>query len=263
MAMYILLLAAAIGIMAMLRNCSTPAAGTTDRRAGGDTLNVAIEISPIGVSTKGDTLGGFYYDMIRGIAAQNNISLHIDGFTNTQNALDRLEEHRYDLVIADIPMTADLRTRHLFTVPVIIDRQVLVQLRDSTDGSIRIKNQQDLAGDTVYVPVASPLKSRLHNLARELGDTIYIMEDPDYASEQLVMLTALGEIPNAIVNSHMARSMLKDYPELDASIEISFNQFQSWIVARQDTTLLDSLNHCIERYKNSPAYSRLYDRYFK
>lgn len=263
MAVYIVLLVLTVMAMISIRNCSTPSETITDRRAEGDTINVAIEISPVGVSTKGDSLGGFYYDMIREIAARNNLTLKIDGFTNTAAALERLGNGRYDIVIADIPVTSDLRQSYLFTAPVAIDRQVLVQLKDSTNGSTRITNQQEIAGDTVYVPVSSPLKSRLYNLAHELGDTIYIIEDSRYASEQLVMLTAIGEIPNAIVNSRMAQSMLADYPMLDASVEVSFNQFQSWIVSPRDSILLDSLNRWINVYKNSPAYELLNSRYFR
>lgn len=261
-AAYLTMIVALIVIMILLRNCSSPAASITDSRAGGDTLNVAIEISPIGVSTRGDTLGGFYYDMIRRVAADNNRAVKIDGFTDIAGALERLQNGRYDLVIADVPMTAELKKDFLFTDPVVIDRQVLVQLVDSVSGKPAITLQQDIAGDTVYLPANSPLRSRLLNLARELGDTIYVVEDPDYASEQLVMMTAIGEIPNAIVNRRMAESMKKTYPRLDTSVEISFNQFQSWILAQRDSVLLDSMNSWLDRFKASPEFDDLDKRYF-
>ncbi|MDE7135295.1 MAG: hypothetical protein K2N91_01565 [Muribaculaceae bacterium] len=46
-----------------------------------DTIRIGMQISPIGVSTAADTIGGFYYDMIRQIAADNNLTLEISGFT--------------------------------------------------------------------------------------------------------------------------------------------------------------------------------------
>ncbi len=259
---YMSLMVIIVLLMVMIRNCSSPVHSITDRRAGGDTLNIAMEISPIGVSTMGDTLCGYYYDMVRSLAETNDLTVKIDGFTDIAGVLRKLDEGRYDIVIADIPMTAELKDKYLFTIPVAIDRQILVQTVDSA-GVLPIKSQQDLSGATVFLPANSPLKSRLKNLARELGDTIIIKEDPDYASEQLVMLTAIGEIPNAIVNRRLAMSMLDSYPNLDTSVEISFNQFQSWIVAQRDSLLLDSLNHWLETFKSTDRFESLNRRYMR
>ena len=49
--LYLLLLAAAIGVMVMLKECSVKTLPPRiDKTATGDTLNVAIEISPVGVT---------------------------------------------------------------------------------------------------------------------------------------------------------------------------------------------------------------------
>lgn len=54
MAMYVILLAVALGLMLTARQCSTKRIGERpDDIAGGDTLNVAIEISPTGLSLGG------------------------------------------------------------------------------------------------------------------------------------------------------------------------------------------------------------------
>lgn len=240
--LYLLLLAAAIGVMVMLKECSVKTLPPRiDKTATGDTLNVAIEISPVGVTMSGDTLSGVYYDLVRRMCTANNRQVVFHPFTRLETALEGLETGRYQLVVSDIPATAEMKERYLFVRPVGIDRQVLVQRRDSS-GNIDIHNQFDLAKRQVTVPAGSPFISRLHNLSREIGDTIYITEDPEYSSEQLIVLTALGEVHNVVVNAGVATPYLKEYPQLDASIEISFNQFQGWALAKRDSTLRDTIN---------------------
>lgn len=249
--LYALLLAAAVLTMIMMRNCSLPTWHVHDRRAGGDTLNVAIELSPIGLSTRGDTLSGFYYDMICRLASQHNRALKIEGYNNLDSVLEALENGRYDVVIGDVPTNTMLRERFRTTHPVLIDRQVLVQLRDS-DNSLRYPSLFDLPGDTVYVPSNSPFKTRMEHLQRELGDSINIVEVPNMSAELLIILVAKGELPNAVVNKQLSEIMKLDYPMLDGSVNISFNQFQSWLVNKKDSILCDTLNSWIDGNRQEP-----------
>ncbi len=71
--LYLLLLAAAVGIMLMLKECSAETLPPRNEAvASGDTLNVAIEISPVGVTMDADTLSGTYYNIVRQICSQHN-----------------------------------------------------------------------------------------------------------------------------------------------------------------------------------------------
>lgn len=259
--LYALLLVAVAGAMILARNCSSPTWHVDNDRAGGDTLNVAIEISPLGISTRGDTLSGYYYDMVRMLAREHNQPLKIDGFTHLSSTLDNLEEGRYDVVIGDVAANSNLRERFLATVPVLIDRQVLVQCRDTVTGELRYPTQFSITGDTIHVPFNSPFKTRIEHLTRELGDTIYIDEDTELGAEQMIILVARRQLPNAVVNSHLADIMKRDYPWLDSSVEISFNQFQSWLVNRSDSALCDTLNAWITAFRATPAARRLESTY--
>lgn len=235
--MYILLLVIAVGAMFGMRQCSARNLSERDDKiAGGDTINVAIEISPMGVTTLGDTLSGYYYDMINRMATEHGRMLRFHPFTQLQTALDGLDEGRYQVVVSDIPITAELKNRYIFVQSGEIDRQVLVQRRD-TAGKVEFETQFDLAGKEVNVPHNSPFISRLRNLSHEIGDTIYVTEDPQYSSEQLIIMTALGEIPNAVVSARVATPLLQQYPDLDASLEISLNQFHGWAMSPRDSLL--------------------------
>lgn len=260
--LYLGLLAAVLLIMIFTRNLAAKGNSGNASTSARDSLRVAIQISPIGISTHGDTLDGFYYDMIRQMAKKEHLALKIDGFTQVKNALDDLENGKCDIVISDIPITSELRDRFLFTEPIYTDRQTLVQLTDSVTGLPPIRTQADLRGDTVYLAAQSPFISRLRNLSHELGDTIYIFQDPHYGPEQMMLLTAIGQLKNVVVNEQTARNIAKDYPQLDISLALSFNQFQSWAVSADKPQLLDSLNVWIARFKNTPQYEKLVDKYF-
>lgn len=126
---YIALLASVFVIMIFTRNIAGKGISdsTANNLSARDSINVAIQISPIGVSTNGDTLGGFYYDMIRQMAEKEHLALKIEAFTQVTSALSDLEDGKYDIVISDIPITSELREKYLFTNPIYADRQTLVQ----------------------------------------------------------------------------------------------------------------------------------------
>lgn len=245
-ALYMVLLVVTLALMLTARQCSTKRIGERpDPVAGGDTLNVAIEISPTGLSLAGDTLSGEYYDLLRQVCARNNRPVKFHPYTRLDDALAWLREGRCRLIVGDLPVTAEMRDRLIFVEPVGVDKQVLVQLGDST----AVKTQFDLGGKTVHVAKESPYIPRLRNLSHEIGDTIYVVEDSEHSSEQLVILTAIGEIPRAVVNRATAESLRSRYPALDLSVDISFNQFQSWAMAPRDTLLRDTLNHWLSQLR--------------
>ncbi len=243
LAFYLVLLAGAVAAMIAVRQCSAPhLQQRVDQPAGGDTLNVAIEVSPICVSFAGDTLSGPYYDMICRAAARMERPLRFHPFTRLSDALQWLREGRCRLVVADIPITADLRRQYRFLEAADVDRLVLLQRTDST-GDLSVYTQTELAGRTVWVPKGSPAMMRLHNLAREIGDTIIVREDPDYGAEQLAMLVHLGELEGGltVMSSEQAKASRARYPDLDASVEISLNQYRGWAMMPRDSLLLDSI----------------------
>ena len=82
-----------------------------------------------------------------------------------------LYEHRYNLLVASIPSTSTLKKYFPLTDAVYLDKQVLVQLADSAGGRGPILSQEQLRGDTVWIAEGSPFRTRLNNMAKELGDT--------------------------------------------------------------------------------------------
>lgn len=259
LALYGALLAVVVGCMVALSLCDRPKLAINDQPSGGDTLDIAIEYSPVTYYTYDDTLGGYNYDLLRMISKRVGHPMKFHPVVTLEKALSGLEDGRFDMVVAQFPMTAGDTARFAFTEPIYIDQQVLVQRRSRH----AIHSQLDLAGDTVWVVKGSPMVQRIASLSREIGDTIYVHVDELYGPEQLMMMVSAGEIKYAVVNRSIARAMAANLPNLDRSVPISLSQFQSWLVTKERQSLCDSLNRWHELVKtDTAAYLNLQRRYF-
>lgn len=247
-------------VLFLVRQCSMPVTHVADHRAGGDTLNVAVELSPMTLSTAGDTLGGFGYDILMQITKAHGVPVKINAFSSLPEALSKLESGRYDLIVSDMPVTASLKEKYGFTDPVYRDRQVLVQRADS-DGVAEIGSQQELGGKEVWAAAGTPIVSRLYTLGQEIGDTINVHEDAGHTEEQLLISVAIGEIPRAAAGQFVAQRMAADYPCLDISVDLSFSQLKCWTANRSDTILIDSLNVWIADFMAGDGYKKLLKKY--
>lgn len=247
-------------VLFLVRQCSVPVTHVYDERAGGDTLNVAVELSPMTLSTAGDTLGGFGYDILMQITKAHGVPVKINAFSSLPEALSKLEIGRYDLVVSDMPVTASLKEKYGFTDPVYRDRQVLVQRADS-DGVAEIGSQQELGGKEVWAAAGTPIVSRLYTLGQEIGDTINVHEDAGHTEEQLLISVAIGEIPRAAAGQFVAQRMADDYSCLDISVDLSFSQLKCWTANRSDTILIDSLNVWIADFMAGDGYKKLLKKY--
>lgn len=260
---YLLLLVGVIACMFMLKKCSSdsPTVPSQYDLASGDTLNVAIEYSPMSMYTFADTLGGFNYDLLRVISSQYGIVMKFHPLVSREEGLAGLADSTFDLLVADIPATLGQQREFRYSEPVFLDRQVLVQSKDSL-GKVEVSSVLDLAGRTVWVVKGSPMATRIANLSEEIGDTIYIREYESTSSEQLFILTAIGDVDMCVVNEHTAHALVGKYDNIDVSTKVSFTQFQSWLM-RADFHLADSIDSLIDDIKLTEGYHHLYNRYIK
>ena len=258
------MLAGLILVMMMmypLRKCSYTPGNIIQMPSGGDTIDVAIEYAPLSLYRYDDTIGGFDYDMLRELASKHNLTIKFHPVVSLPRSLELISDDVYDILAANIPVTSEFKENYTFLEPVLLDRQVLVQRRNPETGKGSITSQLDLAGDTLWVVDGSSSMSRISNLSHEIGDTIYVNTIPDCSSEQLFIMTAIGDVKQSVINESVARSLAKDYPDIDISTEISFSQFHSWVISGKRPELQDSLNNWIKQYKSTPQYRALTKRY--
>lgn len=241
--LYVVLLAVALGIMFSLKRCRQW--HVSDSITQSDTLKVAMQYAPGSFYYENDSIKGRDYEALQ----QLGIPYKIFPITNPGEGLAGLKTGRYDLVIADLPQTSDSARNYIFTEPIYLDRQVLVQRIDS-NGKLEITSPLQLGGKTVVVPEDSPMAARLRNLAHEIGDTIFISER-HASTERLLTELAIGadSVNLTVANSTLAAEIAREYPDLNYSVPISLTQFQSWILLPSETALRDSINSRLRRDK--------------
>lgn len=257
MTLLVALLAVAVLAMVMSPKCShhqptKPSIHPGETKSGGDTIDVAIEISPLSYRLEGDTVTGLDYALLREVMRIGNRPVKFHPFAPLDYAIRGLESGIFDIVVSSLPSTSELKSKYLLTDPVYLDREVLVQNRASQP---LITAPEDLGGDTVWIAAGSPFAARIRNLSAEIGDTIHIVEAQGRTAEHLVMLVARGEIPRAVVNEGLARRMKSSaYPDIDIETHISFTQFQTWMLAHNNIALRDSINTWLDSLRRTPTY---------
>lgn len=248
--------------MGLARRCNSGRSTLADDfvKPDADTLSVAIEMSPLTYCMRNDTAEGFDYQILKDIGRRHGLHIAFWPVSDLDRAFRGLYDKKYDLLVASFPATAKLKEYFPLTDAVYIDRQVLVQRRNA-DSSLPVANQHDLRGDTVWITDGAPLRSRLQNMAAEMGDELTVESKPEYSAEHLVIMTALGQIPRAVVNENIARHVAADYPDLDYSVPVGFNQFQVWAAAPGDSVLVDSINSWLRSFRTTAAFDSLAAKY--
>lgn len=226
-------------------------------------LRMVTEYNLSGYYIAGDTIEGFQYELSQAIARLSGLEVQTHLEMSLSKSFDELSSQQCDVIARNIPITSDLRDDYLFTDPIVFNKQVLVQrTAQANNGTEPIRNQLDLARKTLYIPKNSPALLRLQNLEHEIGDTIYVIEDELYSSEQLAIMVAKGDIDYAVCDQQIAQLSSKQLEEIDIKTDISFTQLQSWAVRKDSPILCDSLNSWLHQIKENGLFDKIYRRYY-
>lgn len=226
-------------------------------------LRVVTEYNPTDYFVDGDTILGFQYELCQAIARVSGLEVQMQLEMTLDKSFDLLNRQAVDVIARNIPITTEVKEHYLFTEPIILNRQVLVQRTAKANQGIQpIRNQLHLGKKTLYLPKNSPALLRLRNLEHEIGDTIYVHEDELYSDEQLIIQVAKGDIDFAVCNQQNAEQLLNQYPEIDIQTDISFTQLESWVMRNDSPLLRDSLNCWLERLKADGTYKKIYNQYY-
>jgi membrane-bound lytic murein transglycosylase F len=226
-------------------------------------LAVLTDSSRLGFSRKGDSIYGFQYEIVKAFADTMGLELVITEENDLEKCVNNLKLGDYDIIANAIPITTQWKNEVQFTTPLFTSRQVLVQriLTDSVQ-KIKIKNHLDLANDTVYLPIHSPYKMRIENLSNEIAAPIQIIEVNGKSAEQMVHLVSSGKIKYTICEEQIAQKLKLQYPNIDVSIPIGFEQDQAWVVHKESKKLLEELNSFLEDFIGSSEYWKIYRKYY-
>lgn len=227
-------------------------------------IRVVTDYNTVGYYVADDTIAGFNSDLIDLIQAYTPLKIDVALESSLEKAITGLQEGKYDVIARSLPITSELRASLGFTEPIVQNKQVLVQRKtEYNDGVEPIRSHLDLAGKTLHVAKNSPAILRIHNLSREIGDTIYIEEDDAYEAEQLAIMVASMEIDYAVCDEQIAKSLAQSLPEIDYTTLIGFTHLEAWAVRQNSPALLDSLNVWIGKAKATDRYQMISRKYLK
>ena len=264
--LYIVLLGMVLFIMHMIRTqILIPAHAPRDiHEIEQDTLRIVTDYTPLSYYISNDTISGFDYELSQLIAKRSGLKVKVYPEVSLKKSIDGLEKKQYDIIGRPIPVTTDSKESFLFTEPILLNKQVLIQRKaEYNNGKAPIRNQLDLAKKQLNIISDAPTRLRIMNLAHEIGDTIYVNEENIYGDEQLIIMVAKGEIEFAVCDETIAQEMSNHYPEIDFSTDISFTQFRSWALRQTSPLLLDSLNVWLKEIKESDEFQKLKMKYYK
>ncbi|MCU4177411.1 transglycosylase SLT domain-containing protein [Carboxylicivirga sp. N1Y90] len=213
---------------------------------------------------------GYQFELLQALSNHLGLKLEIQVSNNVENNINNLLEGGIDIIATNFTVTRDRSDYITFTEPHCVTRQVLVQQKYSGNSEQKetvvfneiIRNQLELAGKTIYVQENSSFVDRLQSLSNEIGDSINIVEIPDYEVEQLIDLVANGEIPYTVCDENMANINLNFYDNIDVKTAISFPQKIAWAVRPNSSDLLDVVNNWLINFKKTKHYKRIYRKYF-
>lgn len=209
---------------------------------------------------------GYQLELLQALSNTLGIKLEIVVCNDVDKNFNSLLQGDVDLIAMNLTKTRDRSHKVAFTEHHCVTRQVLVQQKaDDSQHSAPtkiIRNQLDLGGKTIYVQENSSYVNRLKNLSNEIGDSIHVVEIPDYEVEQLIALVANGEIPYTISDENLAKINLNFYDNIDVETAISFPQKLAWAVHPGAMDLKDVVDNWLINFKKTNQYKRIYRKYF-
>ncbi|MDR1653796.1 MAG: transporter substrate-binding domain-containing protein [Prevotellaceae bacterium] len=224
-----------------------------------NTLIVVIDSGQPLYTERYDSIFGLQYEIVRTFADSAKMELDVLRKNDLKQSIDLLRARKCDIVAVPIPTTTEYIDHVAFTVPLLFERQVLVQRKDSV-GQV-LKKQYELANDTIMLPTNSPQIQRIRNLSDEIADTIFISEIPNLSPEQLVAEVANGTYKYTICNERLAKKMQKQFDNIDCSMPVGFVQSYSWAVNIENQKLLTKLNNFLETFIKSDTYKAIHEKY--
>lgn len=249
-------------LAALAAGCSSKNTGASDNDSvKRDTLRAVTLYGPTSYFDYRGQKMGYEYENVKKFAADRGMVLQLSVAHNVAAMLDLLKKREVDLVaypVARIDEYSEIAVNCGFNE---ITHQVLVQHK----GKDKLADVTQLIGKDVYVEKDSKYHYRLNNLDNELGGgiNIHAISRDTLISEDLIEMVHRGEIAYTVVDSDIAELNRSYYPELDITLQLSFDQVSSWMVRTDDKQMEDMVNAWSANTKTSTYNKTLYKKYFE
>lgn len=243
------------------QSCATSPRVVVETHKMPDTLRVGTLYSPTSFFLyRGDTLG-YDYDRVCDFAKAKIIKLQFKVAPNMHTLIDMIKTKKVDLLVYEIPVTAEFNEEVLHCGETNTTYQVLVQPKSRR----RISNVTQLVGKTIYVEKGSKYESRLRNLDSEIGGgiNIHTVESDTVNVENLIEGVNNGTIPLTLADNDIAKIDKSYYNNIDIGLDVSFPQRSSWAVNLNDDWLADTIDAWSTSERTMLYTEDIANRYFE
>ena len=203
---------------------------------------------------------GFQYELAQGFAKSLGVELKVKVLNSEVELVNALLNGEGDLIAYNLAITNERKKDLIYCGEENVSHQVLVQ-RYGKNG---LEDVTQLVGKEVYV-MPGKYEERLENLNQELGGGIIINEvsSDSINNEDLIEMVAEGKIDYTVTNNELARINKTYYPNLDITMEISFDQRSAWAVRKTSPKLAEAADKWHRENINSAEFQASARRYFE
>lgn len=203
---------------------------------------------------------GFQYELAQGFAKSLGVELKVKVLNSEVELVNALLNGEGDLIAYNLAITNERKKDLIYCGKENVSHQVLVQ-RYGKDG---LEDVTQLVGKEIYV-MPGKYEERLENLNQELGGGIIINEvsSDSINNEDLIEMVAEGKIDYTVTNNELARINKTYYPNLDITMEISFDQRSAWAVRKTSPKLAEAADKWHRENINSAEFEASARRYFE
>lgn len=207
---------------------------------------------------------GFQYEMLSRFAAFMKMKLEIITCNDIDRAFLLLKDNKADVIAMDLLITKRRKDHFGFSVPLYRQKQVLVQRIPEEGDTIyqKVRSYLALGKKKIIVQKGSAFFDRVISLQNEIGDTVYIHEDPENQEEQLIEMVANGDISYTVSSMNIALVNSRLFRNIDVSVPVSMEQNVAWAVNKNENVLLSILNYWLSGFMKTAEYKKLYAAYF-
>lgn len=203
---------------------------------------------------------GFQYELAQGFAKSLGVELKVKVVNSEVELVKALLNGEGDLIAYNLAITNERKKELIYCGKENVSHQVLVQ----RNGNDVLNDVTQLVGKEVYV-MPGKYEMRLKNLNQELGGGIMIHEinQDSITNEDLITMVAEGKIDYTVTNNELAKINKTYNPNLDISMEISFDQRSAWAVRKTSPKLAEAADKWHRENINSAEYEASARRYFE
>lgn len=203
---------------------------------------------------------GFQYELAQGFAKFLGVELKVKVVNSEVELVKALLNGEGDLIAYNLAITNERKKELIYCGKENVSHQVLVQ----RNGNDVLNDVTQLVGKEVYV-MPGKYEMRLKNLNQELGGGIMIHEinQDSITNEDLITMVAEGKIDYTVTNNELAKINKTYNPNLDISMEISFDQRSAWAVRKTSPKLAEAADKWHRENINSAEYEASARRYFE